>query len=66
MTKPLSSTNPSQHSQNHSRDGNENNLRDAMANLSVGGLTISGGGNQMGAPSSGVAQQPYIDGLFGG
>lgn len=66
MTKPLSSTNPSQHSQNHSLDGNENNLRDAMANLSVGGLTISGGGNQMGAPSSGVAQQPYIDGLFGG
>lgn len=69
MTKPLSSINSSHHSQNHSLDHNENNLRDAMANLSVGGLSISGGantGNQAGPPSSGVVQQPYIDGLFGG
>jgi hypothetical protein len=70
MTKPLSSTNSSHHSQNHSLDHSENNLRDAMANLSVGGLSISGGanmsGNQAGPHSSGVVQQPYIDGLFGG
>jgi hypothetical protein len=70
MTNPLSSNNSSHHSQSHSLDRNENNLRDAMAKLSVGGLSISGGanmsGNQVAVPAPGMIQQPYIDGLFGG
>lgn len=68
MTNPLSSS--SHHSQSHSLDVNENNLRDTMAKLSVGGLSLSGGtnisGNQVAAPTPGMIQEPYIDGLFGG
>lgn len=69
MTTPLSSHNTGSYHRSHNLDYSESNLRDAIANLSVGGLSIGGvnlpSTNGNGAVS-GAIDQVHVGGLFGG